>query len=223
MKLSNRNLLAGLIVAMASFSGAAQATTLFSESFEGNLSDWTSMSKTAEIVAAPGGGKALAFVGTYGGGDLVSKAELSSTTGKYTVSFDLEGNCGHTSQCGFFFGVGRFPVPQAGWLLADTSFDINKVFPVSKGGWERVSLTFAAGDNIQLDLEDWNGSAHAGPKSFYIRDLQVTNDPNHLAAGALTVTGVPEPSSWALMLAGFAAIGAMASRRNKTGKALNLA
>jgi hypothetical protein len=48
--------------------------------------------------------------------------------------------------------------------------------------------------------------------SFRTGDLVIAN-----------VASVPEPSTWAMMILGFAGIGLMAYRRNKDGQALRIA
>jgi hypothetical protein len=51
-----------------------------------------------------------------------------------------------------------------------------------------------------------------------VTDGSQTNDP-----GIWTVTGVPEPSTWAMMILGFMGVGFMAYRRKQNGPALSVA
>jgi NAD/NADP transhydrogenase alpha subunit len=84
---------------------------------------------------------------------------------------------------------------------------------VGVSGAARATTLFS--DGLDTDLSAW--TSMSGKAEI------VADDANGIAPGTLTVAGVPEPSTWALMLAGFAAIGFVASRRNKTFIAPTLA
>ncbi len=101
----------------------ANATILFSDSLQFNLNNWGpsyGYTGTAAIVSAPGGGSALSFGGTTGGGDIQTLGSFSSGTGSFTLTFDFLGACGHTSNCGGFVSIGPAP---GGWLVSDTPYE----------------------------------------------------------------------------------------------------
>jgi hypothetical protein len=201
-----------VIAAMALLSGAqaASASVLFSDSFTNpatDLSPWSG--PFAVITTAPGGGNALTFTGTDAGGDITTNANFSSGTGLYTLTFDFLGNCGNASNCRAFVSS-----PSGAWILSDTPYPGTANFPDSST-WEHVSYTFATSTTTNLDIEDWSGSSHSGPGSFYLKDLVLTDDPNGLLAGTLSVTPTPLPSTWTIMLLGMAGLGLVLYRRQK--------
>jgi hypothetical protein len=206
-----------VIAAMALLSGAqgASATVLFSDSFTNpatDLSPWSGL--YAVITTAPGGGNALTFTNTDAGGDITTNPpNFSSGTGLYTLTFDFLGNCGHSSNCGAFVSS-----PSGAWILSDTPYAGTANFPDSST-WESVSYTFATSTTTNLDIEDWSGSLYSGPGSFYLKDLVLTNDPNGLLAGTLSVTAAPLPSTWTMMLIGFVGLGWFVYRGSKKNAA----
>jgi hypothetical protein len=210
-----KTILFAAVAALALSASAAGAATLYSDAFStaSDLTNWTSQSGSAAVVAAPGGGSALAFGATWGGGDLATNSDsYTSGTGSFTVSFNLYGACGQTTNCGFFMATD----PGVNWFISDTAFGSDAIVPDSNGSWEHVSYTFA-GTAIGLNMEDWSGSAFSGPDSYYLRNLVLTDNSAGAAVGTLTIgPAVPEPATWALMLAGIGGIGGalrMARRR----------
>ena len=200
-------------------SGHAGATTLFTDSLQGTLSQWRDPSGAAAIVAAPGGGNALTFVALQGGVNLVAtQSTFTSATGLFTIAFDLDANCGHTSGCGAFVWANgaQSSTRTSGWILSDTDFGIDKVF-VDASGWETISYTFA-GTSTALAFEDYYNSpyARAYPTAgaIYIRNLTLTDDPSGLADGTLTVStagaNIAEPAT--LAISGAAMLGLIGFR-----------
>jgi hypothetical protein len=79
-----------------------------------------------------------------------------------------------------------------------------------------VSYTFAGAD-LQLFMENFGGSTHAGPDSFYLRDFVLTDDPDGVPDGTLTI-GAPEPGTWALLLTATALTGLVLRRRRSASR-----
>lgn len=204
--------LANFIVALGATLAAivpASAAVLFSENFQTSLSQWTNPITAGEIVTAPGGGNALTFSSLQGGSNLLTtNSAFTSSTGSFTIAFDIYANCGHTSGCGaFLFAAGT-------WTLSDTPFGSAVQFADSPG-WETVTYTFS-GSSTTLAFEDWNGSPYAQPypsaNAFYMRNLTLTDNPNNTAVSTVTVSAasssVPEPASLAAFVTALLGIGA---------------
>jgi hypothetical protein len=62
-------------------------------------------------------------------------------------------------------------------------------------------------------------SAGQGPKSAYVGIYDPSSGIDAQEFGTLTITGVPEPSTWAMMLLGFAGLGFAGYRKAKSGTA----
>ncbi len=209
----------GLAVAalLGSLAGTlpARATTLFTDSFQGMLNQWSNPINGGVIVTAPDGSNALTFnVLQSGNSVLTTQSSFTSSTGLFTLTFDIYANCGHTSQCGAFFRASGAQTSADGWVLSDTTFYSVALFPDAPN-WETVSYTFA-GSTTTLGIEDTT-SLYAQPypsaAAIYVRNLTLTNDPNGVANGTVTVTSaqssVPEPLSLAVLGAGFAGLGVL--------------
>ena len=211
-RLSQTLVLAALGASTATLESPALATVLFSDSLQGTLAAWTVANHDVSIVAAPGGGNAATWSQTVTGGDLYTSS-FSSGTGSFTVTFDTFGNCGQTTACGVFLADTAPAVPVEGWILADENYAYAAVFDDRNGGWEQVSYTFAGSATV-LDFENCCHSANA----FYLRNVVLTDNSAGAAIGTLTVTdlnGVPEPSTWAMMMLGLGSLGATALLRKR--------
>ena len=146
--------LAGLILAAPV---PCSATTLFSDTLQDTLSQWTNPAGAGEIVAPPGGGNALTFDQLQGGTNmLTTQSSFTSGTGSFTITFEIYANCGHTSGCGAFLWAAGSSPSSSGFTLSDTSFGSIPQF-ADPSGWETVQYTFA-GTTTQLAFEDWNSS-----------------------------------------------------------------
>ncbi len=170
-----KGLLAAAAV-MALPTSTAGGTTLLSNTFASpaDLSGWTSDSGFAQVTVAPDGGNALTFSGTAGSGDLSSPVG-SYGTGSFKVSFDFYGNCGYSTQCGFFMAT--TPNPASHWFLSDTPYGGVASFVYSSGSWTHVSHIFSATSLTGLNIENFYGSAHSGYQSFFLRNLLLTDNP----------------------------------------------
>ena len=103
-------------------------------------------------------------------------------------------------------------------LLAAGTYQINAIYgssnpdfnPYEQPGGDAAKITFNSfGGKLSFigDYYNLNGNG----------SLATTQDfpsPNGYGAGTLSVSAVPEPSTWAMMLLGFCGLGFMAYRRN---------
>lgn len=115
-----------------------------------------------------------------------------------------------------------FPAAQglmSGWQSASfTSYDpqdtrFSGIYAIT-GARADIPITFGleivAGNNVTLDY------SHAGSVSIaHVNGVGFTSDSGVFLTGAGTVGGVPEPVSWAMLVAGFAAVGTMARHRRE--------
>jgi hypothetical protein len=203
--------LAGLISLSAV--GGAHAAVLFSDNFQTNLSQWQTPG-TGVIAAAPvGGGNALKFNALGSGGDLFSFPIAGTGAGTYALSFQYLGTCARGG-CGGYVGLApgsttiTSPLTGDAWLASDTPAAYFTPFVFSSNGaWTSVNVVFSVTTAAQfgLKLEDFVGSGGVAGDAYF-RNLTLTS-------------GVPEPSTWAMMLIGFAGLGFAARRRTKAAAA----
>jgi hypothetical protein len=142
---------------------------------------------------------------------------LSSITGTFTVANGNEITAitgTETDQAGSSTITGILPNPNfpgesanANGLFWDNVFSATAPYLTYNG----VGFTAQEG-LLSLPLALWY---NAGSSAYVITgDLTAFGqDVKNLDSGTLTVTAVPEPATWAMFLAGFAALGFAASRR----------
>lgn len=184
-------LLTGLVMA-----SQASATVLFADDFQTNLSQWNPGSGV--ITAAPGGGNALAFTATIGGGDSFALSPISAVSGSYTLTFDYLGTCGAGQSCGGYIGFNNGSGET--WLSGSGGYPTT-VPIIETGAWQTITVNFTSASPFTLKIEDWNGATD-GPTAgnAFFRNLVVSSG------------GVPEPATWLMLVAGFGMVG-VASRR----------
>jgi hypothetical protein len=116
-----------------------------------------------------------------------------------------------------------FPATQgqtSGWQSASfTSYDpqdtrFSGIYAIT-GATADIPIAFGlqiiAGNNVTLDY------SHTGSVSIgHVDGVSYTSDSGVFLTAAPTVGGVPEPFSWTLLVAGFAAVGTMARRQRRT-------
>jgi hypothetical protein len=209
---------AALLALAVCATAGAKGAVLFSDALTNPATDlipWTSYLSDTEIVAAPGGGDALTFTAANGGGsDLYTNSSFSSASGIYTLSFQIYGNCGFTSGCGFFIQDEGSGASYGYFFLEDSlpgAYPEGVSFLDSNASWETVTFTYSDTIPTWLNIENWASATHGGPESFYLRDLTLSSDPGGAPLG-LTVTpasnGAPEPAAWGLMIIGVGLAGA---------------
>ncbi len=212
-----RHIVAGLVLAAVSCAGAsaANAGIVFQDNFNGTTSQglnqtafdhWTVVSGSVDVI---GDGGSFAYFpvghGNYvdlngsSGAPGAMTTKMSFAAGTYSVSFDLAGSQG---------GSGN----------------VDPVFP------HTTKILFSIGGvTQQLTL---NPTSPFTPYTFLFtttgegqltfRDLAGGNNNVGNILDNVTVTAVPEPSTWAMMILGFLGVGFMAYRR-KSGVALRIA
>lgn len=207
-----------VLLGLAASSGQAHAVTFFDSLTSGTLNP------NLSITTTPGFGAALTnngIVFTHDNGTNHGRADLQSNftfSGNFTLSvFDLypstlgpDGEAGLEvhNQANSFSDVFHFA--SSGDVHVNNFLSINSLTyaPGANGG----TFTISGSTNQQLTLDVFLLEEYGGTSANTItfRDLSLNADsfsPNF-------VTGaVPEPSTWAMMLLGFAGVGFVAYRR----------
>ena len=168
---------------------AAAGIILFSETFDGGLSNWSPGSGIT--VSESGRGQVLTFSGVAYGGDAVTiPVSVPNLPGLY-LSFDYKGGGGF---------VGVSPGGE-NWLAGEAGYS-QSVLPfvplTYDNSWRRYEIQIPAGLTGRIMLEDWaSASAHGA----FFDNILVADYP-----GAM----VPEPRSFAALaaagLVGFALV-----------------
>jgi PEP-CTERM motif len=226
-------------VTLSALATGAQAATIFSTGFEppdfttGPLAGqqgWTGSGGTVETGTVFAGVQAVGFdttgvstqrnavsVPTAGQGSLVQVSDeffISAVNG-FSVWDPLliDGNAGFVGQLEIIDGVAVLG-------LADSS--VGSV-PVSIGAWHNYTMDFNFATGIQSAFIDGAliGTGPIASASTEIDAIQIgiNEASGSTAAGFadnLSLTSVPEPSTWAMLLAGFAALGFMGFRRTRS-------
>jgi len=121
-----------------------------------------------------------------------------------------------------------FAITAANQLPAKQDGFGSYAYAINYGGTGATLLTFnVADDGINpLSLSSFlagvpNGNGSVNDPSFFTADI-VGKSGNTGAVGSGITTAVPEPSTWAMLILGFAGVGFMAYRRKGHGPALRL-
>ena len=206
--------LAGLVAISAS---PASANLVSNGDFEtGNFSGWTVTPPTGDVLVLTGSdyqpccgttGTAAALsnhFASFGPGNIaitgVTLGQTFSTVAgqTYQFSFDYGALGGGSEQLQFEIITGS----SAQILTAIANDDLNHVFKTMTG-------TFTASGSTTIRFGDFGGLA----------DTQANNV--DFILDNVSVAAVPEPSTWAMMILGFAGVGFMTYRRSrKTSLAL---
>jgi hypothetical protein len=191
------------VLTLVSQPAHAGAVSLFSESFEGSLSQWSVHNTDAFITVDPlqSNNHVLDFARTSGSSSATSLATIHSN-GKFTLSFDYLGLARAGSVAGDLGGaigiIGAGEDSGAFWL-GSTGTGSQFVNLIDDGLWHSYSATFTStrGKNVQLVLKDANGARSVAGDAYFdnivLRDVAVASDP-----GGNGPQAVPEPSSMAL-------------------------
>jgi choice-of-anchor C domain-containing protein len=163
-----------------------------------SIAGWTVLPYSIDYVGtywqASDGLRSLDLSGAANGGVSQTIATISGKV--YTVSFDLAGNPDGADETKFMVttlgnGVG-------GGAAKIFTFDVGAGNTREDMGWKTFSYTFTATSNsTTLNFASANESPY-GP-----------------ALDNVSVSAVPEPATWAMMIVGFGAAGAMVRNRRK--------
>ncbi|HEX3366887.1 PEPxxWA-CTERM sorting domain-containing protein [Phenylobacterium sp.] len=227
-------LAAAALAAMALGAGAAQATQVFSDNFNSEnggvaanpytgFANWTVLSGAVTLnEGAPCDGGSGGCVGLDGRGGGGSEFEMSNSISYgvgslVTLTYDIAGNHHDCSVCatddeyeaGFLFSnIGEtindvtLDGQDVGPIVISTGIDLfGTGFPLPfNDPWTTHTVSFTATD--------------AGTIKAHFRSFSTDGVGPLLDNVSVDVTGgVPEPASWALMIAGFGLAGAALRRR----------
>jgi hypothetical protein len=146
--------------------------------------------------------------GIFGG---LSQSFATVAGQTYRLTFDYSHNNGTFSSNGYAaqVTVADANAPANTVLSTEVSQAFNQL------GWVPFSQTFTANSDLTLlKFIDTRGAFNAG---IYLDEVSVE------AVAAVPVAAVPEPSTWAMMILGFAGVGFMAYRRSRKDQGLALA
>jgi len=156
-------------------------------------------------------------------GSLVVTGNVGSQIGSPTVSFLADSTVLATSgwaaiqAAGDVYHTLTFTI-QAGWVFNDIVFDVLQTpdFTVSTATGS-ATITGAKGDKEFLAISGTNLT-----QITFHSDVGFTSIRQFEVSGVSQITAVPEPSTWAMMILGFAGVGFMAYRRRGNGAALRI-
>jgi hypothetical protein len=186
-----------VIAALAAVSVAAHADTIFSDNFDANAyglnavpTGWTVTDGTVDIIGpsfysycGAGQGKCIDLDGSTGDAGILSKSLSLDAGVQYTATFELAGNMRGGSETGAV-SFGFGGNNITYSLLSSAAFSSYQlIFTPGSTGAYSLSFSNAGGDNIGALLDN------------------------------VTVTAVPEPETYAMMLAGLGLMGAVVRRR----------
>jgi len=210
-----KSFVAGGAVALSLiWSQASQAAVVFSDNFNSttaqqlNQTVFTNWTVTSGAVDVIGDGGSYALL-PFGNGNYVDlngsigqpgqlTTKMTFGAGTYVVSFDLAGSQGGD---GFVDPISK--TTQVAFSIggATQSLTLNPLSPLTT-----YSFTFTTSAPGKLSFTDLSGG---------------NNNVGNLLDN-VSVSAVPEPSTWAMMVLGFLGVGFLAYRR-KSGTALRLA
>lgn len=141
--------------------------------------------------------------GVFGG---LSQSFATVAGQMYRLTFDYSHNNGTASSNGY---AAQVTVADGNALAATVlSTEVTQAF--NQLGWAAFSQTFTANSDLtQLTFINTRGGFNAG---IYLDEVSVE-----------AVAAVPEPSTWAMMILGFAGVGLMAYRRRNQNAATSAA
>lgn len=221
-------------VALLAAGGSAQAATVFADSFDSEaprLAETTALAAwavTGAVDVLQGGTSGVACDGNCidldGGGNigLLQSLYISfNSGGRVRISFDLSGSQRSTDRDSFAFLLafsqptdiagGRQDLPGTGSRsfgpLAGVISFVDSVQIAGTTGWRRHFYEFQPLEATEIRVAfQSSGSDGIGP---LIDNVQISH----------SFGVVPEPATWAMLMAGFGMIGAAARRRSRAARA----
>jgi hypothetical protein len=209
-----RKQIIGTAIALVSFAGLAQANTVTGSIWE---NDPTGASN-ATVANVPGTTPNVTFTTTspinFTSGGLYTIGEFINSGGGTTAVLTGAGELGHT--------------------LGNTLFDFKGSVTVTNG----QTFTVGHDDGLTLVINGvtvvnqplptsfantpytWTGAS--GTYAFELVYGECCGTPARLQVSLPLQTAVPEPSTWAMMILGFAGVGFLAYRRRNQGPVLRL-
>ena len=184
-----RSMLRGTILGLSLYGNSVTAANiLFKENFESGLSAWTGKDEGphhGKLVKDPLNDKnqVLTFTALNSGGDIFSKV-INNPSGKYILSFDYLGLTQGGSipdDFGGFIGYSYDTPGSHTWIAGTMASYPGIVYHLEDiGQWTRIFLTFTAGSEIRIMLEDYIGSGGI-PGDAYFDNIVLTDDDPLLA------------------------------------------
>ena len=170
-----------------------------------DIAGWTVTGGSIDYIGsywqAADGQRSIDLDGYFATGTIASQSFATVVGQTYLVTFDLAGNTdgGPTTKT---IGV---TIGSSGLLTYE--FDTTG-YSHSNMGWKTISFSYTATEtSTTISFQSLNPAGNAyGP-----------------ALDDVSVTPIPEPATWAMMILGFLGIGLMAYRLNRTGVSLRVA
>jgi hypothetical protein len=207
LKLKMRHLTFTAFAGLFGLTHAAFANTLFEDALQSqnDLSQWSTNSSGFITTTPDGSGNALTFNGSNA---ITTLDTFTSSTGSFTLSFDLMGNCGQSSGCGALINASA-NTDNYGWILADTpyssgSVNVTQIPDTTNGTWEHVTYTFS-GSSTNLGLNVYYGAPNLANDSIFFQNVVLTDNSAGAAINTLTVSSlaaVPLPPSVLMFASG---------------------
>ena len=226
--MKRQRLLASVAIASALMTGAANAAVNFSDNFDAEspagvsilnyngFENWDVIGQV-DLVSTPNGyglsgsGNYVDLDGTAGPGAIVSKQSFAFNAGDFvTWAFDFSGNQRDGNSDTFVFGLDfdvagtaqnltLNGVSYGDYSYASASHLINSPVIGPNTGWTSVVYTFTA--------------LNSGSARMYFGTTSGDNIGPLVDNIRLTAGVVPEPATWAMMILGLGAAGAVLRRR----------
>nr|WP_310522207.1 choice-of-anchor C family protein [Polymorphobacter sp.] len=199
------------VAAAALLAGSAQAATIVNGSFEAGLNapggGFNTLSAgNTDISGWTIGGAGIDWIGTYWqasngtrsldlsalAGGSVSQNVTTVVGGRYKVSFDMAGNPDGTPP------LKTLNVTINGGAPTPYTFTTNGTTSAGAMGWVTYTYDFVAGTTVST-----------------LAFTSIDNTPSGPALDNVSISGgnVPEPATWAMLIAGFGLVGVAARRR----------